>query len=111
VTIELKKPVTKKKLKNLTKYSGGRNERKKHFGDRLLRWRHSGVRAECLRRCRGAHLRVGVDLFVEEAAKLYDSLDGQRFLVVKQGTSSTAPPQIVLVQNWLEELRKLLPWG
>ena len=33
--------------------------------------------------------------------------DGQRFLVVKR--FDTAPPQIILVQNWFEELRRLVP--
>ncbi|HEY5619188.1 MAG TPA: hypothetical protein VIK60_14705 [Vicinamibacterales bacterium] len=38
------------------------------------------------------------------------SPDGQRFLMIKQGTvDQTAPPQIVVVQNWLEELTRLVP--
>jgi serine/threonine-protein kinase len=42
----------------------------------------------------------------------YDaSPDGQRFLMLKQGATnpSAALPQIVLVQNWLDELRKIVP--
>jgi len=45
-------------------------------------------------------------------ARMYDvSPDGQRFLMVKLGTDpkNTAPPQIVVVQNWLEELKRLVP--
>ena len=44
----------------------------------------------------------------------YDvSLDGQRFLMVTDiGTTSTGdapPPQIIVVQNWVEELTRLVP--
>ena len=42
----------------------------------------------------------------------YDiSPDGQRFLVMKQDASSgqSAAPGFVVVQNWIEELRKLVP--
>jgi serine/threonine-protein kinase len=35
------------------------------------------------------------------------SRDGQRFLTVK--SSAAFPPQIVVVQNWLEELKRLVP--
>jgi hypothetical protein len=36
--------------------------------------------------------------------------DGQRFLMIKQGSDqSAAPPQIVVVQNWHEELKRLVP--
>ncbi len=39
----------------------------------------------------------------------YDvSLDGKRFLMIKQDTSA-APPAIVVVLNWPEELKHLLP--
>ncbi len=39
------------------------------------------------------------------------SPDGQKFLMVKQGgpTDSTAESQIILVQNWVEELTRLVP--
>ena len=44
---------------------------------------------------------------------MYDvSPDGQRFLVVKlvEGADQAAPPpQIVVVQNWFEELKRLAP--
>ena len=42
----------------------------------------------------------------------YDvSLDGQRFLLIKaiDDTSDGDLPQIVVVQNWFEELNRLAP--
>jgi hypothetical protein len=41
----------------------------------------------------------------------YDlSADGKRFLMVKQPPVSAATgPQIVMVQHWVEELRRLVP--
>jgi serine/threonine-protein kinase len=43
--------------------------------------------------------------------RTYDiSPDGQRFLMIKQGSSDQAPPpQVVVIQNWHEELKRLLP--
>jgi hypothetical protein len=42
------------------------------------------------------------------ASRTYDiSSDGQRFLFVKRSTNQVTP-QIVVVQNWLEELRRLV---
>jgi eukaryotic-like serine/threonine-protein kinase len=38
--------------------------------------------------------------------------DGQRFLVIKEGggaDQSAAPPSLVVVQHWLEELKRLVP--
>jgi eukaryotic-like serine/threonine-protein kinase len=41
--------------------------------------------------------------------RTYDvSADGQRFLMVKQPANQAAP-QIVVVQNWIEELKRLVP--
>jgi serine/threonine-protein kinase len=37
------------------------------------------------------------------------SLDGQRFLMVKRGSASNAASQLVVVQNWTEELKRLVP--
>lgn len=38
------------------------------------------------------------------------SADGQRFLMIKQPSAAQAtPPQIVVVQNWTEELKRLVP--
>jgi hypothetical protein len=37
--------------------------------------------------------------------------DGKRFLMVKEGSGADGtalPPSIVVVQNWLEELRRLV---
>jgi serine/threonine-protein kinase len=45
-------------------------------------------------------------------ARTYDvSPDGKRFLTIKQGGSDQTPPptSIVVVQNWLEELKHLVP--
>ena len=45
--------------------------------------------------------------------RTYDvSKDGQRFLMIKQGGASDAgatPTSIVVVQNWIEELKRLVP--
>jgi len=43
----------------------------------------------------------------------YDvSPDGQRFLMVKpEQAASTSLTQIVVVQNWFEELKRLVPTG
>jgi hypothetical protein len=37
------------------------------------------------------------------------SPDGKRFLVIKDPRTSSAPPQLVLAFNWLEELERLVP--
>jgi eukaryotic-like serine/threonine-protein kinase len=43
------------------------------------------------------------------SGRTYDiSPDGRRFLMVKR-PANRAPPQIVIVQNWFEELRRLVP--
>jgi len=45
--------------------------------------------------------------------RTYDiSADGQRFLMIKEGGGSdqtAAPPQIIVVQHWTEELKRLVP--
>ena len=45
--------------------------------------------------------------------RAYDvSADGQRFLMITEGgdaEGASAPPQIIVVQNWFEELRRLVP--
>ena len=46
------------------------------------------------------------------AGRTYDiSPDGQRFLMIEQGGAdqTAAPPQIVVVKNWVEELKRLVP--
>jgi hypothetical protein len=44
---------------------------------------------------------------------MYDvSVDGERFLMIKEscGTDGRAPsPRIILVQNWFEEAKRLVP--
>jgi hypothetical protein len=45
--------------------------------------------------------------------RTYDiSPDGQRFLMIKDGggtDQTAAPPQIIVVQHWTEELKRLVP--
>ena len=80
----------------------------------------------------GALMRVGVErasswaattptLLVKEGyvtnpgnpGRTYDiAPDGQRFLMIKEGGNSdltAAPPQIIVVQHWTEELKRLVP--
>jgi len=46
---------------------------------------------------------------LRQTSRTYDvSTDGQRFLVVKRAANQVTP-QIVVVQNWLEELKRLAP--
>lgn len=44
-------------------------------------------------------------------ARSYDVRpDGERFLMLKEGGGDEAfAPEIILVQNWLEELKRLVP--
>jgi hypothetical protein len=48
-----------------------------------------------------------------QGGRTYDvSPDGRRFVMIKEGaaTGDAAPrPQIILVQNWHEELKRLVP--
>jgi Tol biopolymer transport system component len=48
-----------------------------------------------------------------DSNRSYDvSPDGQQFLVIKEGSTSDRSgdaPQIVVIQNWLEELKRLVP--
>jgi serine/threonine-protein kinase len=48
-------------------------------------------------------------------ALTYDvSPDGQRFLRIKEGggtDQTAAPPQVIVVQHWVEELKRLVPTG
>ncbi len=44
--------------------------------------------------------------------RTYDiSPDGKRFLMIKEGGpgDETEPTQLILVQNWLDELKRLVP--
>src|SRR6266850_2295783 len=46
-------------------------------------------------------------------SRMYDvSPDGQQFLMIKEASSTNqtaAPPSLVIVQNWQEELKRLVP--
>ncbi len=35
--------------------------------------------------------------------------DGQRFVMIEEGESEPAVTQLILVQNWVEELKRLVP--
>ena len=49
--------------------------------------------------------------FLVPGTRFYDvSPDGQRFLMLKSAAAS-APRQIHLVVNWVEELKRLVPAG
>ena len=42
--------------------------------------------------------------------RTYDvSADGRRFLMIKQSAKEATAPQIIVVQHWLEELKRLVP--
>jgi len=44
------------------------------------------------------------------AGRTYDiSPDGRRFLMIKASAEGVTPPRIVVVQNWTEELKRLVP--
>ena len=49
--------------------------------------------------------------FPEGTGRTYDvSPDGRRFLMIKNAASITElPPQIVIVENWFEELKRRVP--
>ena len=43
--------------------------------------------------------------------RIYDvSPDGERFLMIKEGGSDeSSPAELILVQNWVDELERLVP--
>jgi serine/threonine-protein kinase len=44
------------------------------------------------------------------SGRTYDvSTDGRRFLLIKRSAAQAAAPQIIVVQNWFEELNRLAP--
>ena len=56
----------------------------------------------------------GADFSAPNTGRQYDvSPDGRRFLMIKEapptGEGSAAPVQLVVVQNWTEELKRLVP--
>jgi len=59
----------------------------------------------------GSYL-VGTTRGGGESGRTYDvSPDGQRFLMIKEAGAyeTSATPQLIVVQNWFEELRRLVP--
>ena len=48
-----------------------------------------------------------------QTGRMYDvSPDGRRFLLIKESRGEGAappPPQLIVVQHWLEELKRLVP--
>ncbi len=50
-------------------------------------------------------------LFEKSLANPYYDVtpDGQRFVMIEEGESQPAPTQLILVQNWGEELKRLVP--
>jgi len=45
-----------------------------------------------------------------QGGRAYDvSPDGERFLMIKPVEDSTAAPHIIIVENWIEELKRLVP--
>ena len=50
------------------------------------------------------------DPYLRNLRRNYDiSLDGQRFLMIKEGSSNDAPRELHVVLNWFEELKRLVP--
>ena len=50
------------------------------------------------------------DPYLRGFRREYDiSLDGQRFLMIKEGSSNDAPRELHVVLNWFEELKRLVP--
>ncbi len=44
------------------------------------------------------------------AGRVYDiSPDGERFLMIRQRTAEETGTDIILVENWVEELKRLVP--
>ena len=48
--------------------------------------------------------------WVGQPGHTYDiSADGQRFLMIKEGAGTDMEEAFILVQNWFEELKRLVP--
>jgi hypothetical protein len=58
-------------------------------------------------------IKEGYLTIVGNPGRMYDiASDGQRFLVIKQGVGSeqtAAPASLIVVQHWVEELKRLVP--
>jgi len=49
-------------------------------------------------------------LMINQGGRDYDvSLDGERFLMIKDVEDTSATSQIIVVENWFEELKRLVP--
>ena len=60
--------------------------------------------------CEGTTTLFETQYFFGLAAHTYDiHPDGQRFLMIRDDPGTSARPQIVLVQNWFDELKRLVP--
>jgi len=45
-----------------------------------------------------------------QAGRTYDvAPDGKRFLMIKEASLTKTPVQLLVVQNWFEELKRLVP--
>ena len=50
--------------------------------------------------------------YYTDSNRSYDvSQDGQRFLMVKESKDQPATTQLIIVHNWFEELKRLVPTG
>ena len=50
------------------------------------------------------------DYLLANGGANYDvSPDGERFLMIKQVENSAVTPQIIIVENWFTELKRLAP--
>lgn len=50
------------------------------------------------------------DHLLTDGGPNYDvSLDGERFLMIKEVQNASVTSQIIIVENWFEELRRLAP--
>ena len=77
------------------------------------------------RQLMAARVRTGANFSLGSAEVLFDardygaggsvgrsydiSPDGKRFLMVKEGGDETSATEFILVQNWFEELKRLVP--
>ena len=58
----------------------------------------------------GNPTRLFEDPYLRGFRREYDiSPDGQRFLMIKEGSSNDAPRELHVVLNWFEELKRLVP--
>jgi hypothetical protein len=61
----------------------------------------------------GTPTRLFEGQYLRGTGRAYDvSPDGKRFLMIKEGDGprdNSSPPGIIVVQNWFEELKRLVP--